>query len=143
MSAVAGLLILIGCVVFSLFFLFGAAPFHLQKPEIPRQMAEQEGFPAPWLAGRIPGVWLAIAALSISFGIWPDIGSLMIAAFVIPAMYFHRFWKIEDQQMQAIQSQLFFRNVTFLGAALIMFTAFALFGDALRFSITAPAVELR
>ena len=30
------------------------------------------------------GAWLLAASLSIALGIWPDLGSLMVAVFVVP-----------------------------------------------------------
>jgi putative oxidoreductase len=70
-------------------------------------------------------VVIIAGGLMIGLGIWADLGALLIAGFLIgitPIM--HAFWKIEDPEMQAIQSAMFFKNVALLGAALIIFWLF-------------------
>ncbi len=63
----------------------------------------------------------------------------MIGAFVIPAaLFFHRFWTVEDDMQKMAQTQLFYRNVVFLGAAIVFFGTFVALGSQLRFAITAP-----
>jgi putative oxidoreductase len=87
-------------------------------------------------------VWLLAASTSISLGIWPDIGVLMIAAFVIPAAwYFHSFWTIEDPGQKPAQSASFYTNVEILGASLVMFGLFASVGTSLRFALTGSLVS--
>ena len=67
----------------------------------------------------------------------------MIAAFVVlGALYFHRFWDIEDQMQKMTQQQLFGRNVIALGTTLILFGIFTAFGPELRFAITQPLFDL-
>jgi uncharacterized membrane protein YphA (DoxX/SURF4 family) len=87
-------------------------------------------------------LWLLVGAVSVALGIWPDLGSLMIGAFVIPAaLFFHRFWTLEDEVQRMSQTQLFYRNLIALGAALVFFGTFATLGSELRFSITAPLFD--
>lgn len=63
----------------------------------------------------------------------------MIGAFVIPAaVFFHRFWTVEDEGEKTTQTQLFYRNLIALGAALVFFGTFVTLGPELRFTITAP-----
>ena len=53
--------------------------------------AKQMNFPLPAIAGWPTGLWLIAGSLSIALGVWPDVGSLMIIAFLLPALvYFHR-----------------------------------------------------
>jgi hypothetical protein len=42
------------------------------------------------IAGWTTGLWLVAGGLSVVLGIWPDVG----------ALYFHRFWEIEDQMQK-------------------------------------------
>ena len=80
-----------------------------------------------------------LGAVSVGLGIWPDVGSLMIGAFVIPAaLFFHRYWTLEDEMQKATQTQLFYRNLVILGAAVVFFGTFVTLGSELRFTITAP-----
>jgi putative oxidoreductase len=81
-------------------------------------------------------------SLSVALGIWPDVGALMIGAFVIPAaLYFHRFWEIDDPIQKQFQQQLFYRNLIILGASLVMFGAFVELGSDLPFTITGLLFE--
>jgi uncharacterized membrane protein YphA (DoxX/SURF4 family) len=60
--------------------------------------ARSAGFPFPGIGGRRAGVWLLAGAASIALGFWADVGSLMIALFlVLAALYVHRFWTIQDE----------------------------------------------
>jgi uncharacterized membrane protein YphA (DoxX/SURF4 family) len=105
--------------------------------------ARSVGFPLAAIAGWPTGLWLVVGGLSVALGIWPDVGALMIAAFVVlGALYFHRFWEIEDQMQKMTQQQLFFRNVIALATTLILFGIFTAFGPELRFAITQPLFNL-
>lgn len=138
MSDAAGAVLLAGRIVVSLFFFFSAS-FHLFQAPQAEGYAKSVGFPWPKLAGWPSGLYLLAAATSVSVGIWPDLGALLIGLWVIPtALWFHAFWKVEDQMQRMTQMQLFWRNVTFLGMAIALFAVFAGLGDALRFAVTAP-----
>lgn len=80
--------------------------------------------------------WLIAASVSVALGIWPDVGSLMFVAFLVPATVFlHWFWSIEDPALRRTQESAFYRNVMMLGASVVMFGTFASLGEALRFAI--------
>ena len=99
--------------------------------------AEKARVPFPYLAGWPSGVWLWTGSASIVLGIWPDIGALMLGGFVVPAaVYFHRFWTIEDPAQRRTQALAFYRNVEIMGASLVMFGLFGWVGDGLRFALT-------
>lgn len=138
-------ILLVGRVLFAInFALVAGVGFHILKGEMAIGYARSVGFPVPALAGWINGVWLVAGGLSIGLGIWPDVGALMIAAFVIPAAWwFHRFWEVTDENQKQSQQILFWRNVTFLGAALALFAFFAAFGHDLGLTITDPLFDLR
>ena len=111
MSAAAGIVLLLGRVLFSVFFARSGIG-HMRKHQMMGDYSRAASFPAPYLAGWPAGVWLLAASLSIGLGIWPDLGSLMVAVFVVPAgLYFHRFWTLEDPAQRQTQSGSFFRNV--------------------------------
>ncbi len=104
--------------------------------------AKASGLPIPLLAGWPSGVWLLVASASIVLGIWPDMGALMIGAFVIPAAwFFHRYWTIEDPDQRRPQGLNFWRNVEILGASLVMFGLFGWIGSHLRFALTGPLTK--
>lgn len=141
MSDAAGIVVLIGRILFASFFVV-AGVGHFKKDQMMRGYAEQAGFPFPAVAGWVAGVWLLLGALSVGFGIWADLGSLMIGAFVIPAaLFFHRFWTFEDEMQKMTQTGFFYRNVIALGAALVFFGTFVTLGSELRFAITGPLFD--
>lgn len=142
MSAAAGVVVLFGRALFSVFFVRSGLG-HVKRSRGMGDYARSAAFPAPYLAGWPAGVWLLAASLLIAVGIWPDVGCLMIAVFVVPAgLYFHRFWTIEDPAQRQMQSGNFFRNVALFGASLAMFGFFASAGEGLRFTITGPLFNL-
>ena len=144
MSDVAGIIILIGRILFVIFPAYVSGySFHLKASKMSEGYAQSVGFPMPGLAGWPAGVWLVLASISIALGIWPDVGALMMAAFVIPAgWYFHRFWEVEDPNQKQAQTMFFYRNVMILAASLIMFGFFASVGEGLRFAVTGSLFDL-
>src|SRR5213592_4997857 len=133
MSTAAGIIVLIGRILFSINFgPVAGIGFHIRMTKMAESYSRSVGFPVPAIAGWPTGVWLTVASLSISLGIWPDVGALMVAAFVIPAAWwFHRFWEVGDPMQKMTQTQLFWRNAIALGACLAMFGMFVTLGDAL------------
>lgn len=101
--------------------------------------AKKTGFWIPVITGWPVGLWLLAGSLSIALGVWPDLGSLMIAAFVVPAaLFFHAFWEVGDQTQRRTQRDSFWRNVVFFAASMMMFGMFVSLGPALRFTVTPP-----
>jgi putative oxidoreductase len=141
-STEAGLVILVGRVLFALYFGAVAGVAHIRQSSFFEGYAKSVNFPVAALSGWPAGVWLVVGALSVALGVWPDVGALMIGLFVlIAAWYFHRYWEIEDQMQRMNQGFLFWRNVIALGASIALFGCFAAFGEALRFTITAPLFQ--
>jgi putative oxidoreductase len=142
MTTSAGAILLGGRVLFVVFFA-NSAYGHFKNHTMMTGYAKQSGVPVPAVAGWPSGVWLAAAAVSVAAGIWADLGTLMIAAFVIPAAWFlHPFWNVEDPAQRQTQQQSFLRNVTFLGAALALFAVFASIDHSLRFAVTGSLIHL-
>jgi putative oxidoreductase len=141
-SGGAGAVVLVGRVLFVLYFGAVAGVGHIRQSQNYEGYAKAMAFPLVAVAGWPTGVWLVVGALSVALGVWPDVGALMIGLFVLVAgWYFHRFWLVEDQTQRTVQGYLFWRNVLALGAAIALFGCFAAFGEALRFTITAPLFQ--
>jgi len=139
MSASTGLIVLLGRLLFAVFFGVVAGVGHFRRSKMMEGYAKSAGFPLPPIAGWPVGVWLIVGAASIGLGIWPDIGALMVAAFLIPAaLFFHAFWRIEDPAQKQTQTSFFWRNVIGVGACAVMFGTFVALGPALRYTIAAP-----
>jgi putative oxidoreductase len=141
MSTVGGIILLVGRILFVALFV-SAARGHIQNH--PRYVeGSGKKLPFPVLAGWPAGVWLLLAAVSIVVGIWADLGSLMIAAFLIPAaVLFHPFWSQTDPAARRTHEAGFYRDVSLLGAALALFALFAASGHV-PFALTGPALSLR
>ena len=138
----AGIILLVGRVLFAVFFA-NAAYGHLKNHKMMVGFAEQSGVPVPVVAGWPAGMWLAAGAISVALGIWADLGALMIAVFVVPAaVLLHAFWKVEDPTQRQTQQQSFLRNIAFLGASLAMFAVFASIDHSLRFAVTGSLFHL-
>jgi putative oxidoreductase len=143
MSDFGAWVLLLGRLLFVVYFA-NAAVFHISKGEMAAGYAKQMGFPAPALGAWPSGVWLAAGAVSVLFGIWADLGALLIAGFPIPAaLWIHPFWKIEDPNQKQTEMMNFLRNVTYVGAGLALFAFFATFGHGLALTITDPLFDLR
>jgi putative oxidoreductase len=141
MSTLGGIILLVGRILFVALFV-SAARGHIQNH--PRYVeGSGKKLPFPVLAGWPAGVWLLLAAVSIVVGIWADLGSLMIAAFLIPAaVLFHPFWSQTDPAARRTHEAGFYRDVSLLGAALALFALFAASGHV-PFALTGPALSLR
>ncbi len=141
MSALAGAVLLIGRILFAGLFAFSARG-HIQNHS--RFIGIARGkLPVTFLAGWPTGLFLLLADISIAAGVWPDVGALMIAAFVLPAaLLFHPFWTVSDAAARRTQEGSFYRNVTLLGAALSLFALFAAVGH-IPFALTGPALSLK
>lgn len=145
MSDAAGAFVLAGRIIIALFFgVMAAGMGHIANSKGMEAYARAMRFPIPAIAGWPTGLWLLAASISIGFGIWADVGALMLAAFLIPAAaWFHRFWAIQDPQQKQTQNAFFFRNVAWLGGSLILFAVFTTVGHDLSFTLTDPLFDLR
>ncbi|MGH9245395.1 MAG: DoxX family protein [Acidimicrobiales bacterium] len=141
MSDSAGVILLAGRIVLALFFAF-AGYRHLTGGQHLVGYAQSVGFPVPAVASWPTGAWLVAASVSIGAGIWPDIGALMLIAFLVPAAaWFHTFWKVPEDQVQT-QTQYFWRNVALVGACVALFGVFTGLDDGLRFAVTSALIDL-
>lgn len=139
MSDVAGAFVLAGRVIFAVFFGFVAGyGGHVKMSKMLEGYAQSVKFPLAAIAGWPTGLWLIAGALSIALGVWPDVGALMIIAFLLPAAaYFHRYWELADDDPQKqMQTGFFWRNVFGIGACLVFFGTFVALGPDLRYAVT-------
>ncbi len=145
MSDAGSWILLLGRILFALnFALVAGWGFHVAKSQMAVGYSKSIGFPFAAIAGWPTGLWLVAGGLSVALGVYGDIGALMLAVFVIPAaLFFHAFWKVEDEAQKMTAQLLFWRNVTFLGAALIIFVLFAAFGHDMALTVTDPVFDLR
>lgn len=141
MSTGAGIVLLIGRILFIALFLVSAFG-HLSKGEMMVGYARSKNMPLAPLGGWPAGLYELVAAVLIAVGIWPDIGAIMLGLYVtIAAFYFHNFWTVDDATQRQTEQLNFFRNVTLLGAAIMLFVFFASVGDGVRYTVIAPLIR--
>ena len=141
MSTAASAILFVGRVLFVGLFM-STAVNHIRSRD--RYVAIAKGrIPIPYVAGWPAGVWLLLADVSLVLGVWPDIGALMLAAFLVPiTILFHPFWAISDPAQRRTQEMNLYRNVSLVGAALALFALFSVVGPG-RFAITGSLLNLR
>jgi len=140
MSVAASAIFLVGRILFVALFVVSAQG-HIANHD--RYVTTARGkIPVPYVAGWPVGAWLVLAILSTVLGIWPDVGVLMVAAFLIPTtILFHPFWRFSDPTQRRTQRSSFFRNVSLLGATLALFAFLTVVGPG-RFAITGSLSSL-
>jgi len=139
MSTPAGLIVLAGRILIAIYFGAFAGVGHLRRNTQYQGAAKSARFPIPSIAGWPTGLWLLAGSVSIALGIWPDVGAMMFALFLVPAaLYLHAYWKLDDPAARRTQQSSFLRNVMMLGSSLLAFGTFATLVCALRFTLTAP-----
>lgn len=137
MSEAAGAVVLVGRIMIGAFFvIFAGIMGHIMGSKGMEGYAKAMRFPLPAIGGWPTGIWLVLGGISVAFGIWGDLGSLMIIAFLlIAAAWFHRFWAVDEEQ-QLMQTGFFWRNILTTAGLLILFALFAELGSDLPYTIT-------
>lgn len=135
-------IVLIGRILFAA--LFAASAFaHFAQTAAMAGYAGSKGVPAPRLAVLAGGVLLALGALSILLGLWPDLGALLLVVFLVPtALLMHPFWKETEAQAKVMEQTQFFKDTALAGASLMLFAFFAYVGDDLGLVIVGPLFNL-
>lgn len=97
------------------------------------RVAGSPGFTATAaLAGLPMGVRVAMiratclaamtGAILIGVGLWPDLGALLVLAFLVPVtLVMHRFWEVEEWLSRKQKRDAFLANVSMAGGALLLF----------------------
>ena len=130
-----GLVLLIGRIVFSFFFIYSGFN-HLTKLSMYAQYAGASGVPAPTVLTALSGVMLLAGGIAILLGIQARWGAVLIAAFLVPAAFtVHKFWGITDPMMAANQAAQFWKNISLTGACLMIFALATLYPARWPYSI--------
>src|SRR5687767_11097969 len=86
------ILVLIGRIMFVFVFLTSGWA-HFAKRQMMAQFASSKKVPAAMVAVLAGGVLLLAGGISILFGIWADLGALLLVVFLVPtAVLMHGFW---------------------------------------------------
>ena len=83
--------------------------------------ATQAGVPAPGLLVPLSGLIAILGGLSITLGYKAKIGAWLIVLFLVPVtLMMHNFWAVTDPMMRGMQMAMFMKNLSMLGAALLI-----------------------
>lgn len=130
--------VLIGRLLFSALFLVSAVN-HFTNTDAMSGYAQSRGVPAARAAVLAGGVLLLLGGLSVLLGVWPDLGALLLAVFLIPtAVLMHGFWKETDPQARQMEQIQFSKDTALAGASLMLLGLFVAVGDQLGLVITGP-----
>ena len=115
------ILLVIGRVLFALIFI-NSGIAHLTNLQAMTGYAQFKKVPAPKLAVIVTGLMLIIGGLYIAFGVYADLGALLLAVFLVASAFMmHNFWTLQDEQAKQGETINFFKNLSLAGAALIIF----------------------
>jgi putative oxidoreductase len=115
------IVLVIARVLFALIFISSGIS-HLTKLEAMTGYAQYKKVPAAKFSVLLSGLMILIGGLYIAFGVYADLGALLIALFLIPtAFLMHAFWKETDPTAKQNESIGFFKDLSLAGAAMIIF----------------------
>ncbi len=127
------LILVIGRILFGGFFLMSGIN-HFTKLEAMTGYAKYKKLPAAKLGVLISGLMLVIGGLSVILGYYADLGTLLLAIFlVLAAVIFHNFWKETDATAKQNEMLGFMKDIALAGAALILFALVSKYGADLDF----------
>jgi len=111
-------LVVLGRLLFSIIFIF-AGIGHFSASTI--GYAASQGVPLAGIAVPLSGVIAILGGLSILLGFRAKWGAWLIVLFLVPVtLSMHAFWKVTDPTMAQMQQIMFMKNVSMLGAALLI-----------------------
>ncbi len=111
-------LVLPGRLLYALIFLI-AAFSHFKSGTV--AYAEKAGVPLASLAVPASGVLAFVGGLMILVGWKARIGAALVVVFLVPVtLTMHAFWAVSDPMMRGVQQAMFLKNVSMLGAALLI-----------------------
>src|SRR5690242_17376450 len=111
-------LYLVGRILFALIFI-AAAPRHFTHEGI--QHAADLGVPLARFMVPISGLMAIAGGLSLAVGYKAKSGAWLLVAFLLPVTFLmHGFWRLHGAEQIHIQQAMFAKNLSMLGAALLL-----------------------
>ena len=112
---------------------------HFAQREMMTGYAASKGGPAAGLMVPLSGAVIILGGLMVAIGVWPDLGALLLVAFLVPtALLMHGFWRETDLASKANEQTQFLKDLSLAGAALALFAFFAAEGDDLGLVVLGP-----
>ncbi len=113
-----GYVVLAGRVLYVAIFIMGGLGHFLEQNI---GYAAQHGVPMAGLLVPLFGVIALAVGLSILLGYQARIGAWLLVLFLVPVTAIvHNFWTVTDPMMAQIQQIMFVKNLSMLGAALLI-----------------------
>lgn len=110
--------VLLGRILYSAIFIL-ASVGHFSPQAI--KYAGYMGVPIPMVLVPISGLLALVGGLSILVGYRARWGAWLIVVFLVfITLWMHRFWNLPDPTMASIQEVMFLKNLSMLGAALLI-----------------------
>jgi putative oxidoreductase len=110
--------LLLGRIMFAAIFI-AAAPRHFTNEAAAH--AADLGVPLARIAVPVSGVISLLGGLSVLLGYHTRVGAWLLVAFLVPVtLMMHAFWRIDDPVALHMQQAMFMKNVSMLGAALLI-----------------------
>ena len=111
-------LVLLGRILYSLIFL-EAILNNFSASSISK--AADKGMPMSNILVPAAGIMAFAGGLSIVLGYKAKLGAWLIILFLVPVtLMMHNFWTIKDPMMRRMQQLMFMKNLSMLGAALLI-----------------------
>ena len=117
-SVSKGAAVVLGRLLFTAIFLMSGLE-HFSQQTI--GYATSQGVPLASIAVPLSGVLALAGGLSILLGYRAKIGAWLIILFLVPVtLMMHNFWAVRDPMMAQMQMIMFMKNLSMLGAALLI-----------------------
>jgi putative oxidoreductase len=85
------------------------------------QYAASAGVPIPQILVPLSGVIAFLGGMSILLGYKARTGACLLIVFLIPVtLFMHHFWTFQDPTMHQMQKVNFMKNLSMIGAALLI-----------------------
>jgi putative oxidoreductase len=111
-------LVPIGRALFALIFITTVFS-HFSRPAI--DYASAHGVPLAIVLVPLSGILAFVGGLSVLLGYRARFGAFLLLVFLVPVtLFMHRFWSISDPQVAMIQKAMFFKNLSMIGATLLI-----------------------
>lgn len=115
------IILVIGRLLFAALFITSGVA-HLTRAQEMAAYASSKGVPGGRAAVQASGFLALLGGLSVGLGIWPDLGALLLVAFLAPVtLFMHAFWKDDQPATREADYTNFMKNIALLGAAVVMF----------------------
>ncbi len=111
-------LVFLGRILFSAIFILSGI-FHFSSGAI--HLAERHGVPLAFILVPIANIISLLGGLSILLGYKARYGAILLVIHLVCVTFLmHRFWELSDPLMITLQRALFMKNLSMLGACLLI-----------------------